>query len=397
MSEVAAPTEEKSTCRFDKAAAEFLAREIFKGLFQREPIDGELISTAAAIQSTGQLAPLLESYLDSNEFRKKTFDAAAPDIVRAAYAGILRREADPRGLQIHTDWLRRDRDIAALLGKVIGCDEFDLLLTAKMPHELRFKFLAPLWSFKPKTVDIQATPEQFKLIFERIHTQWTNLGDTEPHWSVATHDKFKTKNFAQHEEEFYQSGVTQVGVLEGITRRAGLELNPAATVLELGCGTGRVTHALASAFARVIAVDISPGNMRLCQEKLRAMGKTNVEYVLLQSPEEIQNLAPFDLFFTTIVLQHNPPPVIYYFLDHILGKLRKPGMAYFQVPTHRPDYTFDIAQYLASPPHPGMEMHCLPMPAVFSLLAKHGLRPVEVLMDTATGTPGSHTFFVVKE
>jgi SAM-dependent methyltransferase len=266
-----------------------------------------------------------------------------------------------------------------------------------MPRELRYKFLSALWSVEPKNVDIEATPEQFEQIFRRVHAQWVELGETEPHWSVATHEKFKVENFAKHEEEFYQSGVQQVALLQGIARRAGLEINPAGTVLELGCGTGRVTHALADAFAGVIAVDISPGNMRLCQEKLREVGKTNVEYILLQSPEEIQNLPPFDLFFTTIVLQHNTPPVIHYFLDQILAKLRKPGIAYFQVPTHATGYSFNLAEYLALPPHAKMEMHCLPMPAVFSLLAKHGLRPVEVLMDSSTGVPGSHTFFAVRE
>jgi hypothetical protein len=160
-----------------------------------------------------------------------------------------------------------------------------------------------------------------------------------------------------------------------------------------------MTHAFAKVFGSVIAVDISPGNMKLCQEKMRQCGKTNVEYILLQSPEETAKLPPCDLFYSTIVLQHNPPPVIYYFLDQILGKIRKSGIAFFQVPTHHPGYSFDmskLAEYLAAPPSHGMELHCLPMPAVFSLLAKHGLKPVEVLMDGATGMSGSHTFIAVR-
>jgi cyclopropane fatty-acyl-phospholipid synthase-like methyltransferase len=54
--------------------------------------------------------------------------------------------------------------------------------------------------------------------------------------------KVPERNFAQYEQEFYQSGADQAAVLRGIVARAGLELDTAATVLELGCGTGRVTQ-----------------------------------------------------------------------------------------------------------------------------------------------------------
>jgi hypothetical protein len=66
------------------------------------------------------------------------------------------------------------------------------------------------------------------------------------------------------------------------------------------------------------------------------------------------------------------------------------------VPTHSPGYTFDVAQYLASPV-PAMEMHTLPMRAVFSLFEKHGMAPLEVLTDNWTGQPGSHSFFAVRK
>jgi hypothetical protein len=120
-----------------------------------------------------------------------------------------------------------------------------------------------------------------------------------------------------------------------------------------------------------------------------------VEYVLLKSPRDIENIPPIDFFFSTIVLQHNPPPVIYYFLDQILGKVRESGTVFFQVPTHIAGYSFDVTRYLASP-EPPMETHCLPMRAVFSLFEKHALAPLEVLMDNSTGQPGSHTFFAVR-
>ena len=399
MIESGASSKEKIVGESRKFVAEFLARELYEGIFEREPNDQELAAWTSAIESSGVVAPMLRSLLKSNEFRKKGLELAGPDLVKAAYKGILGREADSEGLKIYADRLNNEFDYASLLKILTECTEFENNFSDKMLPRLRYKVMETLWSTEPRTVDIEATAEQFEQIFTRIRGQWTELGETEPHWSVTTHENYKAENFAKHEEEFYESGAEQVRIIQGIIKRAGLELNPAATVLELGCGTGRMTHAFAKVFASVIAVDISPGNMRLCQEKLRQCGATNVECILLQSPEEAANLPACDFFYSTIVLQHNPPPVIHYFLDQILGKIRKSGIAFFQVPTHHPGYSFNmgnLSEYLVSPPSHGMELHCLPMPAVFSLLAKHGLKPVEVLMDGATGMSGSHTFIAVR-
>jgi SAM-dependent methyltransferase len=396
MTESAPRPDADSASGFNKFAAEFLTRELYRGILEREPSAEELSSCAAAIESTGRVAPFLRSQLISGEFQNRLSEPEASRLVKAAFKGLLGREPDPKGLVAHTAWLSKNRDLASLLKSMIDSPEFDQKILSGLPQGALSKFIDALWSTKSGRVEIEATPEQFDLLFKRIRAEWTKLGDTEPHWSVDTKEKYKSGTFAEHEEEFYQSGAQCVGKIQRIASRSGVDLNPAATFLELGCGTGRMTHVLADMFAKVIAIDVSPGNMRLCQEKLAVAGRTNVEFVLLNSPEDIQRLPPFDFFFSLIVLQHNPPPVIHYFLDQLLGKIRDSGAAYFQVPTHSPGYAFNVQDYLASPAI-GMEMHCLPMPTVFSLLAKHRLRPVEVLMDMSTGYPGSHTFFAVRE
>jgi 2-polyprenyl-3-methyl-5-hydroxy-6-metoxy-1,4-benzoquinol methylase len=256
--------------------------------------------------------------------------------------------------------------------------------------------LRSMWA-TPQHIDTQVSDNDLRLLFERVRGQWQKLGDTEPHWSVITQDNFKAANFAQHEEQFYETGHHQAAMIRDLMHRSGREINPASTILELGCGTGRVTHALADMFAKVIAVDVSAGHLRLCEQMMRQRNKTNIQYMLLQAPSDIQRIPPIDFFFSTIVLQHNPPPVIYYFLSEIFSKVRSGGGAVlFQVPTSTPGYSFKAAEYLATPP-PELEMHCLPMRAVFSLLARNGITPVEVMMDDSTGMLGSHTFFGVRE
>jgi SAM-dependent methyltransferase len=366
-----------------------LVREIYRGLFGREPTPEELYTSTAVVLKTGSLTQLVEDLLNSDEFRQKCVVAVAPEVVRAAYKGILGREPDPGGFTAHTARLEIDKDIESLLSAMVASPEFNHKMVMVRLPDLR-------QAGKAGSVKIETTPEQFARLFERVRDEWTKLGDTDPHWSVIVHEQFKSQNFAEHEEEFYQSGRAVFSIIENTFNDAGMEINRAGTVLELGCGTGRVTHILADVYARVIAVDVSPGNLRLCQEKLHRLGKTNVTFMLLKSPRDIQNIPPIDFFFSTIVLQHNPPPIIHYFLSEIFGKIRKSGCVLFQVPTHIPGYSFEVNQYLESPV-PVMEMHSVPMQAVFSLLAKNQLRPVEVLMDGSTGMLGSHTFFAIRE
>jgi hypothetical protein len=94
-------------------------------------------------------------------------------------------------------------------------------------------------------------------------------------------------------------------------------------------------------------------------------------------PEE-----PWDLWFSRIVLQHNPPPVIAWLLRTAFDHLAPGGVAIFQVPTHCVGYRFDLRSYLAREGDPAMEMHVLPQPAVFALAAEAGLRVLEVREDT---------------
>jgi hypothetical protein len=137
------------------------------------------------------------------------------------------------------------------------------------------------------------------------------------------------------------------------------------------------------------------GNLAICGERLKREGLDNVRTVLISSPAEVAALPPYDFLFSTIVFQHNPPPVQRYLLDVLLSKIADRGGVLFQLPTHTPDYTFRVSDYLASPPGV-LEMHCLPMADVFKLLLKHHITPLEVLMDGWTGLYGSHTFFGMK-
>ena len=248
-----------------KRASTLLARQAYHGVLDRAPDSGGMATSRALIEKDGSIEELVGSLVRSPEFKKKTFAAMAPEIVKEAYTGILLREADPKGLKFHTDWIIKNRSISSFLKNLTECGEFNHRLEAAAILEPLKKCLTPLWYGRQSKVDINATPEQFEQLFERIRKEWTKLGETEPHWSVLTSDLFKTSNFSENEEAFYKSGETAFGLAKRMVSGVGLAIDKAGTALELGCGTGRVTHVLARNFARVIAVDVSPGNLKLCE------------------------------------------------------------------------------------------------------------------------------------
>ena len=101
---------------------------------------------------------------------------------------------------------------------------------------------------------------------------------------------------------------------------------------------------------------------------------------------------PFDLWFSWIVLQHNPPPIIALILRRCFSLLAPGGVAVFQVPTYATGYRFRIAEYLGRiGDDGGIEMHVLPQHVVLGLAAAAGCQPLEIWQDGAAGSPSAWT------
>jgi len=85
---------------------------------------------------------------------------------------------------------------------------------------------------------------------------------------------------------------------------AGLDLSQK-TVLELGCGTGRVTTLLQKNARTVIAVDFSRESLRILSRKLR--GATNVALLLADATQLKLPAECFELVISTQLLEHVSP------------------------------------------------------------------------------------------
>jgi SAM-dependent methyltransferase len=302
------------------------------------------------------------------------------------YRKLLERE--PESQDTVRQLMLATADIKALVSKFIASDEYQ--------HNIAKRGLVPL-DCQGMAVDVEASSADLARLKDRIRATWTELGLNRPHHSVLTGDSFLPQLINdQSVEEFYASGVAESRVIHAILNRHGFTAAQA-ICMEYGCGLGRVTLALAKTCKMVRGHDISATHLELAKQRAAASGVRNVEFILSSKDAVIDNLPECDFFYSRIVFQHNPPPLMRVLISACLTSLRAGGMGIFQVPTYAPGYQFRVSEYLASPRSTEIEMHCLPQDEIFALIAEAGCKLLEVREDASIGHLGhwiSNTFVV---
>lgn len=253
----------------------------------------------------------------------------------------------------------------------------------------------------PMRVDQTDDPDTLDTLFAKTVAQWEHLGQTEPYWSVLTSDRYFIDAFHQNRDIFFATGELEVKAFESTIARVGLKLPQESRCLELGCGVGRVTAALSKRFKEVVAVDISKSHLDIAKNELEKFSLINrVDYHQLSQIRQIQTFGKFDVIYTKIVLQHNPPPVINFLLRSMLNSLNPQGIALFQVPVYKAGYSFEINKYI-NEQHDGlMDMHFFPHKDLFKLIYDSDCQIYELREDDAIGislTSVSNSILVVKE
>ena len=257
----------------------------------------------------------------------------------------------------------------------------------------------PYLVLPPAEVETEATAEQLGAMLARIGTYWAQIGQTAPHWSVLTDERFLPERIAEMEEHFYKTGAHEAGVMRGGLLRNGLKPAQLPRCVEFGCGVGRVTVHLAKLFRRVTACDISAPHLALTKAACAARGLNRV-LTHQVTPEAPMPPGACEAWFSCIALQHNPPPVMRHLLGLGLTSLVRGGVAMFQLPTWLAGYRFTVAGYLAAQEPPVMEMHALPQPVVFATIAAAGCDVLEVREQPYAygpkGDEGLSNFFLVR-
>ena len=284
-----------------------------------------------------------------------------------------------------TDWV--DAPVETLRQSLMATEEFSVALPGNA-------VLMPL-NLPPSNVAWQVDEPTAAALLARVQEHWSRLGQQRPHWSTEMRPEFLPENIAANMSMFEASGDGDVETLVATLTRFGISPRQLPRVCDFGCGVGRMTRPLAKVFAQVTGCDVSPAHLMLA----RAATGAGVDFSLVNLPNFGMS-APFDLWFSILTLQHNPPPVMTMILRRMFAMLAPGGVAIFQIPTERVGYSFDPASYLAGPEGAEvMEIHALPQAVVFALAAQAGCIPLEVREDGLVWPPTlclSNRFVIAK-
>lgn len=131
--------------------------------------------------------------------------------------------------------------------------------------------------------------------------QWDEMARLNARYSIISTPEFEAGDGSSL-EAFWASGREE---LDRIVSLLALGDTSTRNAVEIGCGIGRMTHALAERFARVVALDVSPEMIR----RARALGAElgNVEF-MVGSGSDLRGIpdASADFVLAWFVLQHIP-------------------------------------------------------------------------------------------
>ena len=306
----------------------------------------------------------------------------SPSEIVIAYQLLLGR--DPESQQVVDELAHSNRSVDELRETFYKSPEFlkhmgDVLQTS-VKSDPRHPFVLP-----EIPVEVDCSNEQLAQMLLRISKEWEHLGESDPYWSVITQPYYHLNEFEPHRDQFYKSGQHTEYVYLASLRRCGVNPNLLKSCLDFGCGVGRITSHLSKTFESVIGVDVSKSHLQLAREHLDSENSSNVQLIQLTDFNILSVLPKVDTIISVITLQHNPPPIISYLIKSLLALLNPGGAAYFQVPTYRNGYLFEVERYLNSTPPDTLEMHFLPQKDVFKAIAESNCELLEVREDKMAG------------
>lgn len=158
---------------------------------------------------------------------------------------------------------------------------------------------------------------------DRMQREWNERAQTDPQGFIG-------RGYSASDAQFWASGSPD---LEGLILD-GLELDPRAAALEIGCGVGRLLRPLAARAARVIGVDIAPAMVEQGRSFLTDL--PHVSFQVTQGRFDGIANASLDLVYSFAVFQHIPSKgVIAAYVDEAARVLRGGGVFKFQVDGRR--------------------------------------------------------------
>ena len=163
--------------------------------------------------------------------------------------------------------------------------------------------------------------------FERAAKVYEEFGADEPFYAVLSYDAYKKERLDV--DAFYAHGEQQIaGVMKTMDDR-GIVI-PRQRALDFGCGTGRLTNALAGYFDEVVGIDVSSTMIETARKHQR---RPNCQFVL--NKQDNLSIFPddhFDFIYSDITIQHIPSPASERYVQEFIRVLSPDGLAIFLIP-----------------------------------------------------------------
>ena len=227
------------------------------------------------------------------------------EIVERCYLNILNRKSDETGLKHFVTLLESNQ-----------LDESGLIKELKNSYE--YKFTHPT-DLDPTTISTN----------ERMRTDWNARAINDAKFAVRSVT-------SQTEEEFWNSGIVSMEqCLEFNTPLNDLIMqNKDAkdmTVLEIGCGVGRIVIPMSKFFGKVVGIDVSDEMIELAKEKTSKI--LNCKF-FSNNGSDLSSFSEnsFDFCYSIIVFQHIPEKeIIKNYIHEVYRILKNNSCFRFQV------------------------------------------------------------------
>ncbi|MDX3663972.1 class I SAM-dependent methyltransferase [Streptomyces sp. ID05-26A] len=161
---------------------------------------------------------------------------------------------------------------------------------------------------------------------DRFKSTWEDLGREDPLWAVLTDPDRRHGGWEL--EEFLATGIKPIAGVRELVDRNGLSFGE--RVIDLGCGAGRLSNALAAHAHEVVGVDVAQSMVDEANRINRFPDRVSfVAYDGYRLPFADES---FDSALSLISLQHSPPALQLAALVELQRVVRPGGVLVFQLP-----------------------------------------------------------------
>jgi SAM-dependent methyltransferase len=136
---------------------------------------------------------------------------------------------------------------------------------------------------------------------------WVKWGEQDPYFAVITAPKFRTGVLDEAAKaEFFKSGRNHVRYVLGTCRKALAPDFKPHSVLDFGCGVGRVVlpFAIEPGVATAVGLDVAPAMLEEAKRNQNEQGIANAEFLVSDLSLSAIEGRQFDLVHSFIVFQH---------------------------------------------------------------------------------------------